>query len=89
MTPSQKIYKDGIRPLYEIAQDIKDHWPKMSEYAKPYWSAMKTLTTLKDKYYEDDAESIILYFLSNATGWRGEDAKRIKAELKAMIGLKK
>ena len=33
----------------------------------------------------EDAESIVTYFLANATYWRGEDAKRIKTELKSMI----
>ena len=33
----------------------------------------------------DDGGSIVLYFLSNATTWRGEDARRIKAELKSLL----
>jgi hypothetical protein len=33
----------------------------------------------------DGAETIVRYFLSNASTWRGEDAKRIKAELKSML----
>jgi hypothetical protein len=36
----------------------------------------------------DTAKSIVLYFLSNASSWRGEKAKSIKAELKKMVGLK-
>jgi hypothetical protein len=31
---------------------------------------------------------MVLYFLANATTWRGEDAKRIKAELKKLAGVK-
>jgi hypothetical protein len=30
----------------------------------------------------DDANGIILYFLANASSWRGDTARRIKAELK-------
>jgi hypothetical protein len=33
---------------------------------------------------KDSAESIVAYFLSNAATWRGADARRIKAELKAL-----
>jgi len=40
---------------------------------------------MSDKYYEDDAASVVIYFLSNATTWRGDDARRVKAELKAML----
>lgn len=46
---------------------------------------MSTLDKVTDKYFMDSAKSIINYFLSNASGWRGEEAKRIKAELKAII----
>jgi hypothetical protein len=49
---------------------------------------METLNSIHDNYYFDSAHSIVLYFLSNAQGWRGEDARRIKAELKQMAGLK-
>ena len=41
-----------------------------------------------DMYGFNTAESIVRYFLSNASTWRGETAKRIKKELKAMVGMK-
>ena len=37
-----------------------------------------------DQYYNDSAKSVILYFLSNASSFRGERAKALKAELKAL-----
>ena len=46
---------------------------------------MYTLDSLNDQYGADDAVSIVLYFLSNAHGWRGPEARQIKAELKAMV----
>jgi len=33
----------------------------------------------------DTGRSVVLYFLGNAENWRGEHAKRLKAELKAMM----
>lgn len=74
-----------VRPLHEIARDISFTWAKLSPYAKPYVDAMRGLRDINDTYYSDDARSIVLYFLSNAGSWRGDDAKRIKAELKAML----
>ena len=76
------------RPLYEIASEIKKDWTKVNYGAKPYLEAMAELTHVTDKYYEDSAHGIICYFLSNASQWRGETAKRVKAELKKMVGLK-
>ena len=74
------------RPLYEIAAEIRKSWgSKVYFGAKPYIGAMATLNKITDKYMCDNAETIVRYFLSNASTWRGEDAKRIKAELKSMI----
>jgi hypothetical protein len=76
------------RPLHEIAAEIRRTWTKPYFGAVPYLQAMACLSGPNDMYMADSAQSIVLYFLGNATTWRGEDAKRIKAELKKMFGLK-
>jgi len=76
------------RPLHEIARDIRNDWKKPYFGAKPYLDAMATLDSIEDNYGWDSAKSIVLYFLSNASTWRGDTAKAIKKELKAMVGLK-
>ena len=73
------------RPLYVIADDIRKHWKNVYFGAVPYLQAMMQLSNLKQDYYADSAESIVRYFLANATTWRGEDARRIKAELNTML----
>lgn len=81
----------NTRGISIIARDIRQHWvkkdgtPNVNYAAEPYLHAMFSLNTIDDNYGCDSAKSIILYFLSNASSFRGEDAKRIKAELKAMI----
>jgi len=72
------------RPLYEIAREIRRDWVKVNYAAKPYLEAMSMCDDIKGMYYDDSARSVVLYFLANASTWRGETAKRIKAELKAM-----
>lgn len=72
------------RTLFAIAREIRSDWKKVSPYAEPYLDAMSCLVTINDNYGWDSAKSIVLYFLSNASAWRGDVAKRIKAELKAM-----
>ena len=64
----------------------RTHWKKPYFGAVPYLQAMGTLGGLDDSYGLDDARSIARYFLANAGTWRGEDARRIKGELKAMLG---
>lgn len=76
------------RPLYEIACEIRKTWTKVSPYAEPYLAAMQSLGSINDNYYFDSGKSVVLYFLGNANTWRGEDARRIKTELKQMVGLK-
>jgi len=73
------------RPLHEIAREIRRDWGgKVNYAAKPYLEAMSCLDSIRDNYYDDSARSVVAYFLANASTWRGETAKRIKAELKAM-----
>jgi hypothetical protein len=82
------------RPLHLIAEEIERDWRKpfgqthlscVSSGARPYLDAMKQLTHINQMYIHDSASSIVRYFLSNATNWRGETARRIKAELNEML----
>ena len=70
------------RALCTIAREITHTWKKVYFGAVPYLSAMQTLNSIDDMYGCDDAKSIVIYFLSNAQTWRGDDARRIKAELR-------
>lgn len=73
------------RSLSTIANDIRIDWVKPYFGAVPYLDAMETLNTIRDSYYYDDASDIVRYFLANATTWKGETARAIKAELKSML----
>jgi hypothetical protein len=53
--------------------------------AVPYLSAMGDLNNIEDTYGMDSGQSIVLYFLSNASTYRGPQAKIVKAELKRRI----
>jgi hypothetical protein len=74
-----------VRYIYQVAADIKHHWKKPYFGAVPYLDAMLTLRTKNDSYGLDSAESIVQYFLCNANTFRGEDARRLKLELKELI----
>lgn len=74
-----------MRNLYEIAAEVSSDWKKVYFGAVPYLEAMFSLESVNDKYGCDSAKSIVLYFLGNAHGWKGEVAKRVKAELKNMV----
>ena len=80
----------GPRPLYEIAREIRRDWgSKVNFGAKPYLDAMGSLDKISDNYFYDSGESVVAYFLSNASTWRGDTARRVKAELKEMLKMKK
>lgn len=73
------------RPLWIIAREIRTDWKKVYFGAFPYLEAMACLNSIHGAYYEDSAKSIVAYFLANANTWRGETARRVKAELKALL----
>ncbi len=73
----------------EIALLIIDDWKKINFAAQPYVSAMidvKHSNILAETNFES-VKSVILYFLSNSGGWRGETAKVVKDELKRRLRL--
>jgi hypothetical protein len=74
------------RPLHLIATEIRRDWKRVYFGAVPYLDAMGSLSAMSDSYGCDDARSVVAYFLANASTWRGDVAKRVKAELKAMLG---
>jgi hypothetical protein len=91
------------RPLLDICKEIRKLWVDGTGVTKirqgaagygaePYFGAMLAIATSGDDhamYYEDTAKSTVVYFLSNAASFRGEDAKRIKLELRAKYGIGK
>ena len=74
------------RPISEIARDISHAWPKPNYAATPYLGAMLSLNRITDNYYVDTGESVVRYFLANASTFRGDAARALKAELKAALG---
>ena len=72
------------RELHEIAKEIRADWQPVNYAAEPYLSAMSEMGVITEPFMHDSGVSVVLYFLSNATSWRGETARRIKKELKAM-----
>lgn len=73
------------RSLYAIALEIQNDWKKVNYAAEPYLDALKGLDSIDDMYYADSGKSIVRYFLANAGSWRGDVARRVKAELKGML----
>lgn len=78
--------KQTPRTISEIASEIRKDWgAKIYFGAKPYLQAMQSLNSINDNYGMDSADSVIRYFLGNATTWRGETARRVKKELNDML----
>ena len=75
-----------MRPIHEIADEINTTWSKLGKgvnyAAKPYLDAMRSLSSCSDAYGDDSGASVVRYALGNMTSFRGEAARRLKAELK-------
>lgn len=82
-----EITPDSLKTmkLYEIAKVIRNDWKTVHFTAKPYLEAMGTLTELRDNYGFENGLSIVRYFLSNTSSWRGDVAKMVKKELNRRI----
>lgn len=74
------------RPLCNIAVEIRRTWKNPYFGAVPYLNAMLTLERMTDSFGLDPADEIVRYFLANARTWRGDTARRIKEELKSLLG---
>lgn len=81
----KKFQKKQHRPLSEIAAEIRKDWKNVYFGAVPYLDAMETLNSIEDNYILDSGTTIVIYFLANATTWRGEKAREIKKELNVML----
>lgn len=64
-----------------IADMIEAGWDRVNFAARPYLDAMHTLQSIDEDYLADTGDSVVRYFLGNAQTWRGETARRVKAEL--------
>ena len=69
----------------EIQADYRSKGKPVHFSAVPYVEAMRSLDTLDDSFGHDDAESVVIYALSNLSTWRGETATRVKRELRVML----
>ena len=77
------------RSLYIIAAEIRQDWKNVWFGAEPYLQAMESMDDINDGYLfpgRNAGESVVIGFLGNAQTWRGEVARRVKKELKALAG---
>jgi len=74
-----------MKAISTLAREIRADWQKPYFGAVPYLEAMASLDSIRDPYGFDSGESVVRYFLANAANYRGEKARAIKAELKAML----
>jgi len=73
------------RKIWKIAGEILETWKKPNYGAVPYLEAMRQLNDVSDNFYLDSGQEVVARFLGNANTWRGEDARRIKAELRIAL----
>jgi len=74
-----------MRSIKDIASEIETDWTKVNFAAQPYLDAMHSLDSVSDSFGLDSGQSVVAYFLANAGSWRGDRARALKAELKAML----
>ncbi len=75
-----------MRTLREIAVEIESNWHPINNFgAKTALNDMKQMGLIYAPYGADPSGyAVVGSFLSFAIGWRGEVARRVKKELRAM-----
>ena len=86
--PLHTIASEAIMDMEGIAKGKGKYWRNAFPYLAPYADAMLSLDSVSDNYGWDSGREIVCRFISNAATWKGETAKRIKAELRKIVGLK-
>ena len=77
------------RTLAAIAREILADWSAPNFAAVPYLREMATMQGMDDTIgpsHSETGRTMVRYFLGNASSWRGPVARRIKAELRGMVG---
>jgi hypothetical protein len=76
------------RTLQAIARDIESDWAVINNQgAKKALDHMKSMGQIEDPFGLDpNGYAVVGMFLSNAQGWKGAVADRIKEELRLMCG---
>lgn len=87
--PSRGSRSSRPRSLSRIGWEICRLWKNPYFGAVPYIEALKQIDDVHDFYGDERGSSMVNYFLANAGTWKGDDAKRIKAELKEALKVPK
>lgn len=80
-----------LRPLSAIGAEMVPLLKALPEGHMARWAGLAQaeplcfLETIHDDYFSDSGQYVVACLLGNITGWRGEDAKRIRTELKAHL----
>ena len=89
-TPEKKEKVDySDKSISQLASIAKKDWGKVYYSAVPYLNAMRSLEKITDKYEADSGRTVVVYFLANATQWKGDVARAVKKELNKRLGGKK
>lgn len=89
MTPADLEILDRALPdlrVWQVANIITSTWKNPYFAAVPYLDAMKSMNDVDEMYGAESGTMVVLYFLANAQRWRGDVARRVKAELRRRVG---
>ena len=82
-----------LRPLSAIGREMVPLLRALPDSHMAKWAGLAqavplcSLETIKDDYYSDSGQYVVACLLGNISGWRGDDAKRIRNELKQHLAL--
>ncbi len=74
------------RPIHEIAKDIRKDWTKIDPRTNEYLKCLERMDRVNDMVGMEYGDMVVAHFLAFAAPrWRGEVARKIKAELNLVL----
>jgi hypothetical protein len=71
-----------------VQKAIRRNMANLGYAAKPYAQAILQMDAPTANYGLDDGKGICCYFLGNVQGWRGDEARQVKASIKKLAGIR-
>jgi hypothetical protein len=75
----------SLLEIWQIADLVLGDWEEIPKTAETDLVGMALMRNIEDSVGPIEGSKIVANFLSNATGWKGSLAKRVKADLRRRL----
>ena len=71
--------------LGQLLEQVKSDWTEAPQTIEECIQSLQMSGAAANNYLDAEAEEYLKFFLTNCSAWRGEVARRVKAELRKRL----